>query len=109
MQRSDVPPPRADDARAYALLAPLHDAPTALAVGAERAFLAALEGGCQVPIGAVAVITEGQPMLYGLIADVGGGRVLRGEQPIDAADPAASGVAHAPAVSAIGCGTGQCS
>jgi hydroxymethylbilane synthase len=43
---------RAGDERTAALLACLHDDPTALAVRAERALLGALQGGCQIPIGA---------------------------------------------------------
>ena len=37
------------------LISAMNDAPTMHAVTAERSFLAALEGGCQVPIGALAV------------------------------------------------------
>jgi hydroxymethylbilane synthase len=43
---------RADDARARAALAPLEDAASARQVAAERALLAALEGGCQAPVAA---------------------------------------------------------
>src|SRR6185295_17163349 len=42
---------RDDDANTRALLAPLDDQRTHVDTNAERAFLAALEGGCQVPIG----------------------------------------------------------
>ena len=45
---------RADDARLRALVQPLHDASTAAAVGAERAFMAALDGGCRLPLAALA-------------------------------------------------------
>jgi hydroxymethylbilane synthase len=41
---------RAEDERMAALLAPLNHEPTALAVTAERAFLAKLEGSCRMPI-----------------------------------------------------------
>ena len=41
---------RIDDEATHALVAPLHHPATATAVTAERAFLARLEGGCQVPI-----------------------------------------------------------
>lgn len=82
---------RDDDARVLGMLGRLHHRPTGMAVTAERAFLAALEGGCQVPIGAL-VMAEGQGLvLHGLIADVDGRRVLRGSTPVDAADPAAAG------------------
>jgi hydroxymethylbilane synthase len=84
---------RSDDDAIRRLLAPLDDAETTLQVTAERAFLAALEGGCQVPIGALAV-TAGEgthATLHGFIADVQGRRVLRGEGRIDRTNPAESG------------------
>ena len=49
---------RATTTRIRALADALNDAPTMRAVRAERAFLQALEGGCQVPIGALAVPTR---------------------------------------------------
>ncbi|HEV2180769.1 MAG TPA: hypothetical protein VGR59_10630, partial [Gemmatimonadaceae bacterium] len=69
--------------------------PTAVAVTAERAFLAALEGGCQVPIGALVMSEASGLVLYGLIAEVEGRRVLRGNTRVDPADPAASGASLA--------------
>jgi hydroxymethylbilane synthase len=45
---------REDDVETRALLAPLHDAPTAVCVGAERGVLVALEGDCKTPIAAYA-------------------------------------------------------
>lgn len=47
---------RADDAELRKLLAIYNDADTALTVAAERTFLSVLNGGCQVPIGAYAVL-----------------------------------------------------
>jgi hydroxymethylbilane synthase len=61
------------------LLAPLHHPPTASCVAAERAFLRALEGGCQVPIGALAEITAERLAVHGLVADLDGHQILRGE------------------------------
>jgi len=86
---------RADDAPALGILARLNHGPTALAVAAERAFLAALEGGCQVPIGALVMPDASGLVLHGLIADVDGRRVLRGNTSVDPADPAASGASLA--------------
>jgi porphobilinogen deaminase len=43
------------------LLATLDDPETRAAVSAERALLAALEAGCSAPIGALAVVAEGEP------------------------------------------------
>jgi len=85
---------RADDARMIELAEAMNDPLTMRAVQAERAFLAALEGGCQVPIGAVAMPGEGQasPKLYGFIADIMGSRVVRGSIELDPNDPALSGI-----------------
>ncbi len=47
---------RSDDVRTLGFLAALDDAPTRLAVEAERAFLSAAGGGCRSPIGALATI-----------------------------------------------------
>lgn len=95
---------RAGDARMRAMIGALNDAPTMLAVRAERAFLAALEGGCQVPIGASAR-TEGEGLvLYGLIAGLKGERVLRGSLRVDAAGPEAAGRALAQALRDQGAG-----
>ena len=53
---------RSDDPRMRELLLPLDHAPTSIATRAERAFLAALEGGCQVPIGSL--VTERRSRSY---------------------------------------------
>jgi hydroxymethylbilane synthase len=86
---------RAGDAATGALLAALHHVPTADAVTAERALLNALEGGCQVPIGAL-VRAEGDArrMLHGIVASLDGGRVVRGEIAVGD-DPAEAGRALA--------------
>lgn len=68
---------RADDAEVLALLAPLEDAATRACVMAERSLLRELEGGCQVPIGANAVLTGDTLSLRGVVASLEGDRVLR--------------------------------
>ena len=83
---------RADDERVRALADAMNDAPTMRAVRAERAFLAALEGGCQVPIGALAMQSDGSAMLHGFIADIQGTRVVRGSIALDLDDPELSGI-----------------
>ncbi len=85
---------RADDGPTRRLLAPLGDRITMIDTTAERAFLAALEGGCQVPIGA-AVIRGCITTLHGFIADVRGEQVIRGDIAIDEDAPAAGGAALA--------------
>lgn len=59
------------------MLSFLDDLPTRSCVLAERAFLAALEGGCQVPIAGWARINAaGQIVLSGLVADIDGQNVI---------------------------------
>lgn len=71
---------RIDDEEVRALLAKLHDHDTELAVTAERAFLRTLEGGCQVPIGAHALVSENKEVkLVGLVADPKGTEFLKNE------------------------------
>ncbi|MFC4776446.1 hydroxymethylbilane synthase [Paenibacillus sp. GCM10023252] len=48
---------REDDAQVRALLSLFNDKDTELTVRAERSFLGALNGGCQIPIGAYATLT----------------------------------------------------
>ena len=86
---------RSDDPRGGTLFAPFDHAPTSIATRAERAFLAALQGGCQVPIGALAVGHDGRHTLYGMVGDVAGVRVVRGECALDPSDPERGGVALA--------------
>ncbi|MDE3052641.1 MAG: hydroxymethylbilane synthase [Gemmatimonadota bacterium] len=84
---------RENDAHLIALTAALNDARTMTDVRAERAFLGALEGGCQVPIGALVLPhSSGAFVLHGLIADLQGARVVRGEIALDERDPELSGV-----------------
>lgn len=66
----------------------LNHTPTAVAVACERAFLARLEGGCQVPIGAYAELRESSIRLRGFVGSVDGTRHVRRE--IEGAPEAAS-------------------
>jgi len=69
----------ADDADTRALVAMLDHAPTRAATDAERAFLRALGGGCQVPIAAFAQVSGDALHLRGLVASEDGTRIARGE------------------------------
>jgi hydroxymethylbilane synthase len=68
---------RCDDSFVRSLVSGLDHSPTRIAVMAERALLERLEGGCQVPIAAHAVIKEEQVVLEGLIASLDGRRIVR--------------------------------
>jgi hydroxymethylbilane synthase len=82
---------RADDGRAAEMLAAIHDGPTGLRLAAERAFLRALDGSCQTPIGGLAELDGGNLRLRGEILRVDGSEVLTD----DASAPVADGPAMA--------------
>lgn len=85
---------RSDDTETRTLLEPLGDRRTMVDTRAERAFLAALEGGCQVPIGAIVLRGGhgGGPMLHGFIGDVKGVRLVRDSIALDEDAPELTGV-----------------
>jgi hydroxymethylbilane synthase len=68
---------RAGDQELRELLAFLEDAPTRVAVTAERAFLARLEGGCVVPVAALGRVAGDTLHLSALISDLDGRRLLK--------------------------------
>ncbi len=87
------------EAASRALLEPIHHAEAALCVTAERAFLAALGGGCSLPVAAYAQVRAGMLHLMGRVCSLDGGRVIdvQGTAPAsEAAQAAALGaqVAH---------------
>lgn len=65
-----------DDEASRNLLAPIADAATTAAVAAERAFLAALEGGCSLPVAAHATIQGEQLLLRGRVSAVDGSQQI---------------------------------
>jgi hydroxymethylbilane synthase len=66
----------------------LNHPPTRAAITAERALLAALGGGCQVPIGAHAIVTGGELRLIGVVVSPDGRQLVRDEAagPVDGAE-----------------------
>lgn len=70
---------RIADTATRELLIPLHHELTALCVQAERAMNRKLQGGCQVPIAALAQIDGNELHLRGLVGTVDGSHILRGE------------------------------
>jgi len=58
---------RADDARTRELLAAINHTDTFSALGAERAFLAVLDGSCRTPIGGHATISGGRLRFRGMV------------------------------------------
>ena len=71
---------RADDTRTRQILASLNDGDTCAAVTAERTALAALGGGCQVPIGVFCRRMESGWHISGCVARPDGGLILRAQE-----------------------------
>jgi hydroxymethylbilane synthase len=70
---------RRDDPFVSPLVAPLEHRKTRIAVLAERTLLRYLEGGCQIPIGAAAVVEDEKLRLAGMVASVDGKQLIRRE------------------------------
>ena len=68
---------RLKDTEAGDLLAPLDDAETRAAIIAERALLGALQGGCQVPLGAWARVERGELLLEACVCSVDGSQYVK--------------------------------
>ncbi len=71
---------RAADREVADLATALDDAETRACVAAERALLRALEGGCQVPLGAYARLHEGELHLEARVFSPDGAEFVRGEE-----------------------------
>jgi hydroxymethylbilane synthase len=81
---------RADDGElAERLHKAFADSPAEIAVRAERAFLRALRGGCQAPVGAHATYVGGLLTLRAAIAAPDGSQVVRGDFRLPLDDPRA--------------------
>lgn len=68
---------RAQDSETRRLVAALDHAPSRAAIEAERAFMKRLEGGCQVPIGALGQVDGETLRLEGIVADLDGTSAVR--------------------------------
>ena len=82
---------RTDDAFINNLILSLNHEETSVCVRAERAALKRLEGGCQVPIAAHAVLEGGRLFMRGLVGSVSGDRIIRGSLDGNPADAEAIG------------------
>jgi len=95
---------RQDDSETMRRLAPLEDAVTRIQVEAERGFLRKLQGGCQVPIAGHAEVKGGLVRLRGLVANLDGTVIIRGERSGPVADAARVGLELAEELLARGAG-----
>ena len=77
---------RSDDEDAAKWIGQLDDRPTRLATTAERSFLRRVEGGCQVPVGALATIDGDRLTLAAGICALNGARAVTGRETGSAED-----------------------
>jgi hydroxymethylbilane synthase len=68
---------RIHDEFIHGLVAPLNHPSTSVCVKAERAFLRRLEGGCQVPIAAHAILENSSLIMDGLVGSINGDRIIK--------------------------------
>jgi hydroxymethylbilane synthase len=68
---------RSHDSRVKAIVSPLNHPPSAIAVTAERSFLQNMGGGCNVPIGVCARVTQEMLEMDALVASPDGQRIVR--------------------------------
>jgi hydroxymethylbilane synthase len=95
---------RQDDAGTMRRLAPLEDRTTRIQIEAERGFLRKLQGGCQVPIAGHAELKGERVHLRGLVANLDGTVIIRGERSGPASQAAAIGEGLADELLARGAG-----
>ena len=93
---------RADDAATLAIVAFLNDEATCAAARAERAFLARIEGGCQVPVGVYAEAVGAALEIEAVIASIDGERIYRKKKAGSALDAEKIGCALAEELLAVG-------
>lgn len=83
---------RVDDERTRAAVAALNDRATAIALEAERALVAALGGGCQLPLGGIAVPAgRDELQLSAVVISADATRVVRDQATGSVTDPAGLG------------------
>jgi hydroxymethylbilane synthase len=114
LEPSDMPPAvsqgaigvcaRVGDEPALKWLRSLDHAATRVAVTAERALLRRIEGGCQVPLGALATLAGGQLQLYASVCALDGSVSLEYQEQGPMADAAGLGVRVAEQLLARGAG-----
>jgi hydroxymethylbilane synthase len=89
---------RSSDTHARRALSRAGDPLTAISLTAERAVVTALGGGCQLPLGAIALHENGMLRMHGLVASLDGRRVVRREISGPDEDPAGLGLRLADAL-----------
>ncbi|MCL5057938.1 MAG: hydroxymethylbilane synthase [Actinobacteria bacterium] len=95
---------REGDRCALDLLKEIDHGPTRLAVSAERALMKRLEGGCQIPVGALAIKDDEELLLEAMVASLDGSAMVRLSRTGSVKDPESLGISLAEAMIAEGAG-----
>ena len=95
---------RIDDSETQSILEAVHHEDTWIAARAERAFLSALEGGCQVPLGGHATLNDENISMVGAVWPVDGSKSIAGKCDGSVDDPESVGRALADDLLALGAG-----
>ncbi|HSC29573.1 MAG TPA: hydroxymethylbilane synthase [Vicinamibacterales bacterium] len=82
---------RADDDRTRHVLETVHDPQAGVSLAAERALVSSLGGGCQLPLGAIAVRDGSELEMHAVVASPDGTRTIRRRGRGPASDPEALG------------------
>lgn len=82
---------REDNKEARDVVAAVHDAAAGVSLAAERSIVAALGGGCQLPLGAIAIHDANGLTVHAVVATPDGRRAIRGTVTGTSDNPAALG------------------
>ena len=83
---------RSNDQRIEKIISFLDHAPSRIEVEAERSFLRELEGGCQVPIGAICRYLGDTIRISGMVAEINGSKMVKDVITADSHQPHEAGV-----------------
>jgi hydroxymethylbilane synthase len=86
---------REDDPKTQQILEAINHPHTMESALAERAFLARLQGGCQVPVGCYTIRKDNQLELHGFVASIDGKVTIENSAIGDCFDPKATGISLA--------------
>ncbi len=95
---------RADDEKVRNLVNKIDHLESRQAITAERAMLKKLEGGCQIPIGALGTLKNGRLNIEGVVASLDGKELVRSSLVGDAGDAAGTGLRLAEMLIRLGAG-----
>lgn len=95
---------RADDDEVRSLVSKIDHFESRVAITAERALLKRLEGGCQIPIGALGIVENGRLLLEGVVASLDGRELVRSSLAGNLEDAAETGLKLAENLVRLGAG-----